>query len=553
MRITTLIRFSFMQFMFLCAAVSFADNPIVQTYYTADPAPMVYNDRVYLFTSHDEDVTESNFFTMRNWRCYSSADMVNWTDHGSPGSLSSFSWVTVNNGAWAPQCVERDGKFYLYVPIQGKGIGVLVSNSPTGPYTDPIGKALVNKNGYNDIDPTAYVDSTGQAYLYWGNPYLYYVKLNTNMTSYTGDVVTVSQTEASFGKRSTTDTDHTTTYEEGPWFYKRNSLYYMVFAGGPVSEHIGYSTSTGPTGPWTYKGKVMPTQGGSFTNHPGVCDFKGNSYLFYHNAALSGGGGYKRSVCVEQFKYGTDGSIPTTNMTTNGPAQVGTLNPYDTIQAETICWSTGIKTESCTDGGGGQNVTSISNGDYIKVKGVNFGTSGATTFDARVASTSSGNIELRLGSLTGTLIGTCAVSNTGGAQTYATKTCTVSGATGTQDLYLKFTGGSGDLFKFNWWKFSGPAVNTIEPVSEKVINVAKVSFKKQSVQFDFSNQIIQNNLSICLFDLNGRMTATLFSGKLSQSRLEIPLEENELHRGMYILKVSTENKTILEQQVVVKN
>jgi len=88
----------------------FAENPIVQTNYTADPAPMVYNDWVYLFTSHDEDVTEEGFFTMRNWRCYSSADMVNWTDHGMPASFKDFKWVSVNNGAWAPQCVERDVK-----------------------------------------------------------------------------------------------------------------------------------------------------------------------------------------------------------------------------------------------------------------------------------------------------------------------------------------------------------------------------------------------------------------------------------------------------------
>ena len=99
-------------------------------------------------------------------------------------------------------------------------------------------------------------------------------------------------------------------------------------------------------------------------------------------------------------------------------------------------------------------VTSINNGDYIKVKGVNFGT-GAVSFDARVASASSGgNIELRLDSQTGTLVGTCAVQGTGGLQTWATKSCAVSGATGIHDLYLKFTGGSGALFNFNWWKFT---------------------------------------------------------------------------------------------------
>lgn len=160
---------------------SLADNPIVQTNFTADPAPMAYKDRVYLYTSHDDDVIEANFYTMRNYQCYSSADMVNWTDHGMLASLKDFSWITVNNGAWAPQCVERDGKFYLYIPIQGKGMGVLVADSPTGPFKDPIGKALFNRGTWNDIDPMVFVDSDGQAYLYWGNGTLWYVKLNKDM------------------------------------------------------------------------------------------------------------------------------------------------------------------------------------------------------------------------------------------------------------------------------------------------------------------------------------------------------------------------------------
>ena len=102
----------------------------------------------------------------------------------------------------------------------------------------------------------------------------------------------------------------------------------MIFAGGPISEHIAYSTSNSPTGPWTYRGKIMPTQGSSFTNHAGVIDFRGNSYFFYHNGALPGGGGFNRSVCVEQFKYNADGTFPTINMTTTGPSQIGNLNPY---------------------------------------------------------------------------------------------------------------------------------------------------------------------------------------------------------------------------------
>ena len=436
----------------ICGTTCLADNPIVQTAYTADPAPMVYNGICYLYTTHDEDVTVRNFFTMNDWRCYCTTDMVNWTDLGSPLSYKEFSWAR-DNSSWAGQCIPRNGKFYFYVPINrqrgGNAIGVAVSDSPTGPFSDPIGKPLLVGNGY--IDPTVFIDDDGQAYLYWGNPNLYYVKLNKDMISYSGEIVKVPLTTESFGVR--TKDDRPTQYEEGPWLYKRKGLYYLIFAAGPISEHISYSTGPSATGPWTFRSIIMPTQGRAFTNHPGVCDYKGNTYFFYHNGALPGGGGFKRSVCVEQLKFNDDGTIPTINMTKEGAPQIGHLNPYETVQAETICWESGIETQNCSEGG--MNVCDIENGDYIKVKGVDFG-SGAASFEARVASaTTSGNIEIRLDSLTGTLVGTCPVSDTGGSQTWETKSCTVKGASGVHDLYLIFTGGSGKLFNFNWWKFSG--------------------------------------------------------------------------------------------------
>ncbi|MET7822776.1 family 43 glycosylhydrolase [Micromonospora zamorensis] len=427
-----------------------ADNPIVQHIYTADPAPLVHNGRVYLYTGHDED--GSTYFTMREWRVWSSADMVNWTDHGSPMSLSTFAWADAN--AWAGQVIARNGKFYWYVPVRQRSngqmvIGVGVADSPTGPFRDAIGRPLV---GNNEIDPSVFIDDDGQAYLYWGNPGLWYVKLNSDMISYSGSATRITLTTAGFGTR-TGNASRPTLYEEGPWVFKRNGLYYNVFAAECCSEFIAYSTAPGPTGPWTYRGTIMPRQGGSFTNHAGVIDFNGGSYFFYHNGALPGGGGYTRSVAVEKFTYNSNGTIPTITMSTAGAPQVGTLNPYGRQEAETIAWGSGIETEPSSEGG--MNVGWIENGDYVKVKGVAFG-GGATSFSARVASaTSGGRIEVRLDSASGPVVGTCTVGGTGGWQTWATTTCAVSGATGTRDLYLRFVGGSGNLFNLNWWQFGG--------------------------------------------------------------------------------------------------
>ncbi|WP_326555975.1 family 43 glycosylhydrolase [Micromonospora sp. NBC_01813] len=448
---------------FCTATPANADNPIVQTIYTADPAPLVHDGRVYLYTGHDED--GSTYFTMNDWHVFSSADMVNWNHHGSPLSLATFSWADQN--AWAGHVIERNGKFYWYVPVRQRSngqmvIGVAVADSPTGPFRDALGRPLV---GNSEIDPHAFIDDNGQAYLYWGNPNLWYVRLNADMISFSGSPTQIPLTTAGFGTR-TGHATRTTLYEEGPWVYKRNGLYYNVFAAECCSEFIGYSTATGPTGPWTYRGTVMPRQGSSFTNHPGIIDFAGGSYFFYHNGALPGGGGYTRSVAVEKFSYNTNGTIPTMNMTTTGAPQVGTLNPFVRQEAETIAWSSGIETEPA--GEGTLNVGWIENGDYIKVKGVAFG-SGATSFTTRVASGSSGgNIEVRLGGPTGTQVGSCGVPGTGGWQTWTTVSCPVTGASGTHDLYLRFTGGSGYLLNADWWQFSAggnPPPTTAPPTT----------------------------------------------------------------------------------------
>ncbi|MCK3684684.1 glycoside hydrolase family 43 protein [Maribellus sp. YY47] len=444
----------------VCAALSInAQNPIIQTYFTADPAPMVYDGTVFLYTSHDEDSTVNNFFTMYDWRCYSSKDMVNWTDHGAVASLKNFTWMSKANGAWAPQCIERNGKFYLYVPIHGEGISVLVADSPTGPFHDPIGKRLVDSDHiWQDIDPTVAIDDNGQAYLYWGNPALWYVKLNDDMVSYdksVGDneIVSVEMTAEAFGSKAGRDGKPGTTYTEGPWFYKRNNLFYMIYAAEGIPEYISYSTAPTAEGPWTYRGHIMKRADHlAFTNHAGIIDFNGNSYIFYHDQNLSKGQGFKRSVCVEQFSYNADGSIPLITPTKAAVTKsVVNLNPFKKVEAETIAWSKGLKTEGNSQTG--VYVTKIENDDYLTVRSVDFG-KGAKKFAANVASGShGGQIEVRVGNPNGELLGTIDVKNTGGWQKWIIVKGKVKTVTGIHDLCLVFKGAEGELFKFDWWQF----------------------------------------------------------------------------------------------------
>jgi arabinoxylan arabinofuranohydrolase len=443
-------------------AAGHAENPVIQTKFTADPAPMVYKDTVYLYTGHDEDDAPEGMagFKMKDWLLYTSTDMVNWTDRGAVATLKHFKWLpskgwgSSENGAWAAQCIERDGKFYMYCPLLGRGIAVLVADNPLGPFTDPLGKALISDK-FDSIDPTVFIDDDGQAYLYWGNPNVWYVKLNKDMISYSGEITK----DKSFAKvKGQKDPYH---YQEGPWVYKRDGRYYMAYASTCCPEGIGYAMSDAPLGPWEFKGYIMKPNKNSSGNHPGIIDYKGKTYVFGFNYRLNFMQTPKhherRSVCVDEIKYNADGTIQEVPWwKEEGVAQVGTLNPYTKTEAETICWSSGVKTEVCS--AGGMDVCNIQNGSYIKIKGVDFA-KGAKSFKASVASdTKGGKIEIYLDNLTtgtvvGTLVGTLDVPSTGGAQEWKEKSCKIKDAKGVHDLYFKFVGKDGLLFNFDWWKF----------------------------------------------------------------------------------------------------
>ncbi len=452
-------------------AASLAQNPIVQTQLTGDPAPMVDGDHFYIYTGHDED--GADFFWMNEWRVYSSTDMVNWTDHGSPLDLSTFSWA--DSRAWAAQTIKRNGKYYWYVCAHSKltggmAIGVAVADSPTGPFKDALGKPLFDNGKWDNIDPTVWIDDDGQAYLYWGNPHLYYALLNEDMVSLKGNVSKkdavdekrevgrIRLTEEGFGAPDMEQRDSTAKYKdcytEGPWLMKRNGLYYLLYAAGGVPEHIAYSTSKKPLGPWTYKGEIMPLENtGSFTNHCGVVDFKGKSYFVYHTGKL--GGGFGRSVAIEEFQYNTDGTFPVIHHTQQGVSPVGTLNPYQRTEAETIADSKGLKAE--WNDKTGVYISEIHTADYLKVREADFGNGSPRQFTACVASAlQGGTIEVHADRKDGELIASLTVPHTGGWEEWKTlSTPVLKAITGKHDLFFVFTGNKGGkLFTFDWWTFN---------------------------------------------------------------------------------------------------
>ena len=460
-------------FISICVLICFrahAQNPIIQTHYTPDPAPMVYNGAVYMYTG--DDIPGHDFYYMTKWRVASSTDMVNWTDHGAPIALESFAWA--RDRAWASQCIERNGKFYWYICVQttdnNMAIGVAVADKPTGPFKDALGKPLITTGSWSNIDPTVAIDDDGQAYLYWGNGNLFYVTLNKDMVSYKGEIVQIPQSVETFGGARAPRSNNAAPrpdsasrpkdmFVEGPWFYKRNGKYYQMFAGmSKGGECLSYSMSDGPTGPWKYMGKIMTEQAtNSFTNHGGIIDYKGKSYLFYHTGLLPGGGSYGRSSAIEEFKYNEDGTIPLINMTREGVGPVGTLDPYKRTEAETNAW-----VEKCkmTETEKGQLFLSdIRINNWVKVRSVDFGSTSPKTFSATLAAGLDGGIfEVHLDSLKGTQITAINVPRTGGWQTWKTLTANLtSQVTGTHDIYFVFKGqnltAGRVLFNFDYWEF----------------------------------------------------------------------------------------------------
>lgn len=419
-----------------------AQRSIIQTKYTADPAPMVYNDTVFLYTTHDEDDAEG--FKMQDWLLYTSTDMVNWTDHGVVASLKSFDWVKRDNGAWAEQVVERNGKFYMYCPIHGNGIGVLVSDSPYGPFKDPLGKPLVwQKEHWDDIDPTVFIDEDGQAYMYWGNPNCYYVKLNEDMISYSGDIVKLKETP-----------EH---YQEGPWFYKRNGHYYLAFASTCCPEGIGYAMSDSPTGPWKTKGYIMRPTERTRGNHPGIMDYKGKSYVFglnYDLLKLETNTHYeRRSVSVAEMHYNEDGTIQEVPYWADTKLeQIGTFNPFRKVEAETMAWGYGLKTVPNADKS--LSVVDVNNGEYICVRGVDFGKNKARRFEVSALPLEGGNLKIRLDAPDGKIVGNVNIPQGNETSKYELYSCEVNAVSGIHDLYLSFEGENNkDLFELDYWKF----------------------------------------------------------------------------------------------------
>ncbi|MBE8716183.1 glycoside hydrolase family 43 protein [Cellvibrio polysaccharolyticus] len=307
-----LSRFSLAGLLMTSLAAS-AGNPLFKDVLTADPAAMVHDGTVYLYTGHDEAKDNTTFYEMHKWLVFSSTDMVTWKEHGPKLHVKDFAWA--KGDAWAAHVVEKGGKFYWYVTVRhatinGFSIGVAVADSPLGPFKDALGKALITNDmttkteiDWDDLDPAAFVDDDGQAYLFWGNTRPYYAKLKDNMIELDGPII---------------DIEGLPNFTEAIYVHKHGDWYYLTYASG-FPEKISYAMSKSVTGPWQPKGILNELAGNSNTNHQSVIEFKGRSFFIYHNGShIPDGGSFRRSVNIDELFYNPDGTIQRVIMTTEG-------------------------------------------------------------------------------------------------------------------------------------------------------------------------------------------------------------------------------------------
>ena len=459
----------------LCTS-AMAENPLIQTYYSPDPAPVVFGDTLCTYSGNDEG---GSFFTMHGWRVSCTTDMVNWTDMNTLIlEAGDFNGSAKKNGDWASQCIRRNGKYYYYVTVEstrgGRAVNVAVSDKKEGPFKDALnGKHLAGPN-WDYIDPTVFIDDDGQAWLYWGNPKLYYCPLKENMIECASDIK-VSDMSGFNGK-----------YTEGPWIHKRGKKYYMIYAAGGIPESIDYSWSDSPTGPWTYKGVIMPSSepGAAFTVHSGIVDFKGRSFFFYHNQKNVKGGGYSRSTAIEEFTWNADGTIPTIRATNNGVVKpIKNLDPFVRVEAETKAWVGGMTVN--TSGGytiiehvkaqnGAVYLTNMGNSFYTKVRSVDMG-DGA---DRIIVCTrgNGGKLELHAGSENGALLATMNIPS---SSAWQENSFDLTDAAGVDDLFFVVKQGG---FDFDYWYMESEKTAVPQTPYKEV--AAKIPGKIEAENYD---------------------------------------------------------------------
>jgi len=441
------------------------NNPLFTQRFGADPGYLVFNDRLYIYTTNDiieynadGTVKENGYSLVNKINCISSADLVNWTDHGAipvAGRQGIAKWA---NNSWAPAAAHKvingQDKFFLYFCNGGNGVSVLTADNPAGPWTDPLGHGLITRSTPNCanvlwlFDPAVFVDDDGTGYLYFGggvpagmdaNPgTIRCVQLGEDMISIVGEPQVI---------------DAPYVFEDsgmnkigGKYYYNYCSNWNTTGnAYGLTSGAIEYMVGDDPMGPFTYGGELFVNQGRFFglygNNHHSIVTFKGVHYLVYHNRPVEksmGITGNYRSPQINVLPVSADGKLGPVTGTMKGVAQLENFNPYQKVSAQMMYRQAGLTITGYAD----EARTVATSGDWLQVKGVDFA-NGAKAFTLCASSNEGGAVRVTTGKIDGDVL--CEFTLPAGHEGEITVDC--ASVAGVTDLYMIF---AGDVTA-DWW------------------------------------------------------------------------------------------------------
>ena len=404
MKINALRLLTVLAFISLLRYDVISQNPIIRNQFSADPSARVFGDRVYVYPSHDILAVEGKgrlgWFCMEDYHVFSSANLSDWTDHGMIVTQNKVPWVRPDSySMWAPDCIERNGKYYFYFPTAAKDtitygrgftIGVAVADKPEGPFTP---EATPIK-GIRGIDPNVFIDKNGQAYLYWSAGNIYAAKLKSNMLELESEVKTLGELP-------------TKGLKEGPYMFERNGIYYLTYPHVENKiERLEYAIGDNPLGPFKFAGVVMDeSTSGCWTNHHSIIQFKNQWYLFYHDRDYSPRFDKARSIRLDSLSFNSDGTIKKVIPTLRG---AGLTNASQRIQIDryTQVSESGVAVDflDTLDRFKGWKVFFTKTDAWIQYNSVDFGTKTLKNIAINAQAEKGGIIQVRLNNINGPLL-----------------------------------------------------------------------------------------------------------------------------------------------------
>lgn len=431
----------------LLMGYSYGQNPLITDQFTADPTARVFNGKLYVYPSHDINPPEGegrpDWFNMADYHVFSTENLTKWKDHGVILSQQDVPWGDPKAySMWAPDAVERDGKYYFYFPTRTKeaadgehgfSIGVAISDHPEGPFTAhkmPIA-------GVEGIDPNVLIDKDGQAYLFWSQSEIYGARLKDNMLELDSEPKTFSE----LPKKG---------HMEGPFVFERKGIYYMTYPHVEnKTERLEYAISDKPLGNYIHKGVIMDeSASGTWTNHHSITKYKGQWYLFYHDNDLSPDFDKNRSIRADSLFFGDDGTIKKVYPTLRG---VGKSLAYDKIQLDRYSdiSLSGVQSIFIDDKDPfkGWMLVFTKPDTFVRYNAVEFGTSGAKTVQLKVKVQSAASIKIQ--DTEGHIIAEAELKHTVGFQCVRIPVQTE--VTGVKDLLVRVTGKG--TIAVDWIKF----------------------------------------------------------------------------------------------------